>query len=64
MAARRHYDWIGTAEGALALIILADQFPRNAWRGTAHMYATDPLARLYARQAVQAGFFANGGFSG
>ncbi|MGA0561337.1 DUF924 family protein [Ancylobacter sp. VNQ12] len=58
VAARRHDDWIGTVEGALALIILADQFPRNAWRGTAHMYATDPLARLYGRQAAQAGFMA------
>lgn len=54
VAARRHDDWIVTADGALALLILADQFPRNAWRGTAHMYATDPLARLYARQAVDA----------
>lgn len=58
VAARRHDDWIATPEGALALLILVDQFPRNAWRGTAHMYATDPLARLYARQAAQAGFMA------
>lgn len=33
---------------ALALLILTDQFPRNAFRGTANMFATDPLARLYA----------------
>jgi uncharacterized protein (DUF924 family) len=58
VAARRHDDWIASPEGALALLILADQFPRNAWRGTSHMYATDPLARLYARQAAQAGFMA------
>lgn len=31
--------------GALALLILSDQFPRNAYRGTSRMYATDPLAR-------------------
>ncbi len=51
-AARREVDhWIGEPEGALALLILLDQFPRNAFRGTAHMYATDPLARHFARIA-------------
>jgi len=35
-------------EGALALVILLDQFPRNAFRGTARMYATDPKARAVA----------------
>lgn len=55
-AAARQFDGWGTsADGALALLILTDQFPRNAFRGTAHMYATDPLARLYARQALAAG---------
>lgn len=55
VAARRHDDWISLPEGALALLILTDQFPRNAFRGTGHMYATDPLARCYARQALDAG---------
>lgn len=55
VAARRHDDWMETAEGALALVILTDQFPRNAFRGTGHMYATDPLARAYARAALAAG---------
>jgi uncharacterized protein (DUF924 family) len=55
-AARRELEhWMGTHEGALALLILLDQYPRNAFRGTAHMFATDPLARLYARQMVEAG---------
>lgn len=54
-AARRELDdWAGTAEGALALLILLDQFPRNAFRGTGHMYATDPLARHFARRAHEA----------
>ncbi len=53
-AARRHDDWLATPEGALALVLLTDQIPRNIFRGTAHMYATDPLARHYARQAVNA----------
>lgn len=55
VAARRHDDWMATAEGALALLILTDQFPRNAFRGTGHMYATDALARHYAGQALDAG---------
>jgi uncharacterized protein (DUF924 family) len=55
-AARRdHDDWIETPDGALALMILLDQFPRNAFRGTAHMFATDPLARMYARLAIENG---------
>ncbi len=54
-AARRCDHWAATAEGALALLILLDQYPRNAFRGTGHMYATDPLARRFARQAVAAG---------
>ncbi|RFD27741.1 hypothetical protein CER19_17180 [Pseudomonas sp. GL93] len=55
-AARRELeDWLSTAHGALALLILLDQYPRNAFRGTAHMFATDPLARLYARKMVDAG---------
>lgn len=55
VAARQHDDWMDSPDGALALLILADQFPRNAFRGTGHMYATDPLARHYARQADAAG---------
>jgi uncharacterized protein (DUF924 family) len=48
--------WQSTAEGALALILLLDQFPRNAFRGTARMYATDERARAVATAAVEAGF--------
>ena len=47
--------WGRTADGALALLILLDQFPRNAFRGCARMYATDPQARRIARQAIAAG---------
>jgi uncharacterized protein (DUF924 family) len=55
-AARRELDrWVGDAEGALALMILLDQFPRNCFRGTGHMFATDPLARHYAARAIEAG---------
>ena len=55
-AARRELDgWIDHPEGALALMILLDQFPRNCFRGTGHMFATDPLARYFARKALAAG---------
>lgn len=48
-------DWRDTAEGSLALLVLLDQFPRNAFRGSGRMYATDALARLVAQHAVAAG---------
>lgn len=58
-AARRELDfWAegeGAAQGVLALLILLDQYPRNAYRGTGHMYATDALARLFAKRALDAG---------
>ena len=55
-AARGEYEaWMESGEGALALQILLDQFPRNCFRGTAHSYATDGLARHYAQRAVEAG---------
>ncbi|MBZ9794538.1 DUF924 family protein [Mesorhizobium sp. ES1-4] len=55
-AARRECDdWSGHAEGSLALMILLDQFPRNCFRGTGHMFATDPLARHFALKAIDAG---------
>ena len=49
-------DWARTAEGALALLLLLDQFPRNLYRGSAHAYATDGLARAIAGRAIRAGF--------
>lgn len=55
-AARRELDhWMETPDGAVALQILLDQFPRNAFRGTAHMFATDPLALAFARDALERG---------
>ena len=47
--------WMDEPEGALALLILLDQYPRNTFRGTAHMFATDPLARAYAARMIDAG---------
>jgi uncharacterized protein (DUF924 family) len=47
--------WTKTADGALALIILLDQFPRNAFRGSARMFATDALARRAAQTMIDRG---------
>jgi uncharacterized protein (DUF924 family) len=47
--------WLATADGALALVLLLDQFPRNAFRGTPRMYATDALARTVTTTAMDAG---------
>ena len=44
------------AEDALALVILLDQFPRNMFRGNIRAFATDPLARAVADQALARGF--------
>lgn len=55
-AARRELDaWLESPAGALALLLLLDQVPRNALRGTAHMFATDPLALSFAKRTVAAG---------
>lgn len=48
--------WAADAEGALALLVLLDQLPRNAWRGSGHMFATDGKALAIAQAAVAAGF--------
>ena len=40
----------------MAHLLLLDQFPRNLYRGSAHAFATDPLARSIARGALDAGF--------
>lgn len=44
-----------SAEGALALVILLDQVPRNMFRGSARAYATDGHAREIARYAISRG---------
>lgn len=55
-AARRQCEhWMDDAQAGLALIVLLDQFPRNVFRGTAHMFATDSLARHYARRYIDSG---------
>lgn len=49
-------DWQGTAPGALARLILLDQVPRNAFRGTPQAFETDAMARAGAERALDRGF--------
>ena len=48
--------WEENVEGALALVLLLDQFPRNMFRGDARAFATDALARAVADRALARGF--------
>ncbi|WP_047865066.1 DUF924 family protein [Rubrobacter aplysinae] len=48
-------DWLGTPYGALALVILLDQFPRNLFRGSPRAFETDARARSTARAALDLG---------
>ncbi len=45
--------WAETPRGAVALLLLLDQLPRNAYRGTARMFATDARALPIARGALK-----------
>jgi len=54
-AARQLDAWLDEPAGAIALMILLDQFPRNAYRDTGHMFATDALALHFAERAIAAG---------
>jgi uncharacterized protein (DUF924 family) len=48
-------SWRASDDGLLALVIVLDQFPRNMFRGDPLTYATDPLAREVASQAIAEG---------
>lgn len=48
--------WADDADGALALIIVLDQFPRHMFRNTPKAFETDEKALLVAKQAVHKGF--------
>ena len=48
--------WEDSAEGALALVIVLDQFSRNMFRGSARAVAADPMARAVADRALARGF--------
>jgi uncharacterized protein (DUF924 family) len=44
--------WAETPDGALALLLMLDQFPRNLHRGSAEAFASDAHGRAVARRAV------------
>lgn len=52
----RYDRWIETAEGALALLILLDQFSRNIFRNSPLAFASDEKALKIAVEAVDLGF--------
>ena len=54
-AAGRLAHWQDSVDGALALVIVLDQFPRNMFRNDPRTYATDPLAREVAERALASG---------
>jgi len=49
-------EWELTPEGALAVVLLLDQFPRNMFRDTRRAYATDPAALDAADRAIEKGY--------
>jgi uncharacterized protein (DUF924 family) len=49
-------EWAGTPRGAVALVLLLDQFTRNIHRDTPRMFAGDARALAVAEAAVAAGF--------
>jgi uncharacterized protein (DUF924 family) len=56
-ARRGAFDhWAETSEGALALIIMLDQFSRNIHRGSPLMFAADARALALAKRSVARGF--------
>ncbi|OAE98294.1 hypothetical protein AYJ54_34480 [Bradyrhizobium centrolobii] len=48
-------SWEASDDGALALVIMLDQFPRNMFRGDPMMFSSDALAREVARRALARG---------
>jgi uncharacterized protein (DUF924 family) len=49
-------SWEASPEGALAVVLLLDQVPRNIFRGTPRAFATDPAARATADRALEREF--------
>jgi uncharacterized protein (DUF924 family) len=49
-------DWEETPDGALALVILLDQFPLNMFRDLPESYSTEAQSRAVASRAIDHGF--------
>jgi uncharacterized protein (DUF924 family) len=54
-AAGKLTSWEASDDGALALVIVLDQFPRNMFRGDPRTYATDTMACEVAGRAIERG---------
>ncbi|GAB5390282.1 MAG: DUF924 family protein [Alphaproteobacteria bacterium] len=52
-------DWARTADGALALCLVLDQFPRNIWRDRPDAFSGDDKALKIASSAIDQGFDRN-----
>lgn len=50
------HEWTSDPRGALAYLLVTDQFPRNMFREDPRAFATDPRARAVAKHAVDVGF--------
>ncbi|WP_417720046.1 DUF924 family protein [Salipiger sp.] len=48
--------WLTYPSGALAYIVLMDQFPRNMFRGSGKAFASDEIALAAAKQAIWRGW--------
>lgn len=55
-ASGEHDHWAGTPEGALALLLVLDQFSRNIHRDEARAFAADEKALSLAKAAIEKGF--------
>ncbi|MGX9354432.1 DUF924 family protein [Roseobacteraceae bacterium S113] len=48
--------WLTYPSGALAYLVLTDQFSRNMYRGSAQAFASDRLALAVAKKAIAQGY--------
>ncbi|MEM9107904.1 MAG: DUF924 family protein [Pseudomonadota bacterium] len=55
-ASGRYSLWLTYPSGALAYIIVTDQFSRNMYRGTAQAFYTDRIALAAAKSAIDKGW--------
>jgi uncharacterized protein (DUF924 family) len=49
-------DWLSSAEGCLALVIVLDQFPLNMFRNQARSFATEAQAISVCKHAILHGY--------
>lgn len=49
-------DWVTSADGVLAFLIVCDQFPRNMFRGQAAAFKTDEMCLVATALAIEKGW--------